>query len=322
MTNHTIDNSARDLGKVVLWQYDKAYNLLLVLDILRLYYDAAIKSFWDRWPVEVLDVRSCTEFGAMVWGSILGIRRPTIKDTSTGAYRAINLETYRRLLRASFYGFKANCSHYDILQYMKILFSASDDDSVCGVSLYDHADMSITYEPNEHYNEMDADQRAIFEQLGDEYLIYPLGIKQNTAVENFVFGLKGADKDSPVMEFSEGESFEAGDIVSHRDEEKGILLYRCVRSFSDLEWDEAKQFVTPVLNSNVRLYGGFSHDIDVESYKQFVAYQKGAFVSHDGSVYLCTDSVPEDANTDWQTVKYNFSETYRNVTLSSLRRID
>ena len=117
MTIHEIDNSAGDLRKVVLWQYDKAYRLLTVLHMMKTYYEGAIASFWSNWIYDVLNIDTCNDFGASVWGLVLGVKRLEVSEDIVGETikRPINLETYRSLLKASFCLLKSSCSISDIL---------------------------------------------------------------------------------------------------------------------------------------------------------------------------------------------------------------
>lgn len=121
MTTHVIDNSLSALGKTVLWQYDKAVRLLAVIKHLQVWYHCAVEQFWKYWVEKVLAVDTCDSFGCSIWGMMLGIERPMI-TASTGEKRLIVTSVYRKLLKASFYLYKADSSFGSIAGYLNILF--------------------------------------------------------------------------------------------------------------------------------------------------------------------------------------------------------
>lgn len=121
MTTHVIDNSLSALGKTVLWQYDKAVRLLAVIKHLQVWYHCAVEQFWKYWVEKVLAVDTCDSFGCSIWGMMLGIERPMI-TASNGEKRLIVTSVYRKLLKASFYLYKADSSFGSIAGYLNILF--------------------------------------------------------------------------------------------------------------------------------------------------------------------------------------------------------
>ena len=335
MTNHIIDNSLRNLGKTVLWQYDRAVRLLSILKHMQVMFHVAVEQFWDFWVDKVLGLEGSGEFGCIVWGLLLGVPRPVVEGAN-GQKHFIATSVYRRVLLGSFYLQKCNANCDDIHYYLETVFGIDgkgaltdwvievseygwtakvdewsrthcqryrelepfskgtiffyetnstywlclDDIAItdnmnfaflkqsgkirsatnaelrqmetvifrlydtngvcrktmgvtantlrismeyeqentrvtataerrrkCGVQVVDYGDMSISFVKSEFFNEMHADQKAIFEQLGDAFLPYPLGIRTNEPVSNWVFGL--ADNLSPngVEYYQAGRSY-------------------------------------------------------------------------------------------------------------------
>lgn len=122
MKIHIIDNSLKNLGKTVLWQYDRATRLLSVLKHMQVLYHCAVEQFWDWWMNKVLAIDSCGELGCIIWGMLLGVPRPVIKIGSAGDERPVVPAVYRRILKAAFYLMKSGCSYADIQGYLDILF--------------------------------------------------------------------------------------------------------------------------------------------------------------------------------------------------------
>lgn len=235
MTIHKIDNSAKDIGKVVLWQYDNAHNLLSLLAYFKDMFDACIKSFWDAWPQTVLAIDGCGAFGLSAWGLIIGIKRPTVHDD--GNTRTIDDETYRRLLKATFFRLRSYSSMEDIGTYLKFLFGTENG---IGVEVIDHKDMSAEFVKTVHFDGMYKDLRLLYEQHYEDVIHYPAGIRENVSPCDIVFGFHGQENDkyAPLTEYK------AGDIVYHLDDESGeIYNYRCLSDMSattNTGWETVK----------------------------------------------------------------------------------
>ena len=78
MTNPLLSNKINTDG-VILWQYDKAYNLIRLLQHWDQFAKASCEDFWDYFGNYVFAIDSADTYGLNVWGSLLGIPRPTIK---------------------------------------------------------------------------------------------------------------------------------------------------------------------------------------------------------------------------------------------------
>lgn len=333
MTNHVIDNSASDLKKVVLWQYDKAWRLLSILDMMKKYYDAAVTHFWDNWRLHVLDIDHCDDFGASVWGILLGVSRPFITDEVTGIHRVINIDTYRRILKAVFFRFKCSCAYDEIMGraddtsedneiligYLQILFSVGSDLSKVGVRLKDNMDMSIVYEKNEPYfSQMDKDQQAIFTQLGDEFLIYPAGIRYNTHKNTNIFALQYLEWS--ILTYQPNTTLMAGRYYRYS---YSIWLNTAnIERATNTGWDAVSRYMLKVGSADYFqqcTYMSYDEE-EVEEYSANRAYEYGSLIRHDAGdgsvVYMVTDDVTQIENTGWTALTYKIGTVSNTVCFS------
>lgn len=95
MTNQTIDNSADgEFGKVILWQYDKAENIVAFVKSFLGVHNTLTKDLWDRLQKE-LNVNTASDFGLSILGRLIGV--PRLKcDNGT----LLTTERYRQLIKA------------------------------------------------------------------------------------------------------------------------------------------------------------------------------------------------------------------------------
>ena len=135
MKNHVIDNSLKNLGKTVLWQYDRAVRLLAVLKHIQVMYHCAVEQFWDFWNARILSVDTMGDMGCAVWGIFLGVPRPTIKDDD-GSERLVATSVYRRILKGTFYLMKASSTFEEMLGYLEIVFGIEGKSSLSKWSIY------------------------------------------------------------------------------------------------------------------------------------------------------------------------------------------
>jgi hypothetical protein len=382
MKIHTIDNSLNNLGKTVLWQYDRAYRLLSLLKHMQVLYHCAVEQFWDFWTTKVLSIDTCGSLGCSVWGLLLGVPRPVIVEN--GEERLIATPVYRRILKGAFYLMKASSSFEDILGYLEIVFGIGGDDNLskwsvyvseygwttnvaelngeyqpkvsyqagdvvwyendnyngnwkfrsdiryvirgewtgkgeppetidipdpenpghtitvpfvinnswdsisayverttervatpdtlilklydpegicrkiggapnnslsisvsyefgdttitavatrrrkCGISLVDNNDMSMNYGKSEFYDEMHKDQKFLFEQKAEEFCPFPLGVKTNEPVGNWVFGLEGQTNEL----YQSGVAYSKGYIFGYEDENGDGCNWVCKEDIS------------------------------------------------------------------------------------------
>ena len=129
MKYHVIDNSLNNLGKTVLWQYDRAFRLLSILKHMQVLYHCAVEQFWDFWRTKILSIDTCNSFGCSIWGLFLDVPRPMIIDKN-GNERQIVPSVYRKLMKGAFYLMKADATFYDILGYVEIIFGISGENTL------------------------------------------------------------------------------------------------------------------------------------------------------------------------------------------------
>lgn len=226
MEIHEIDNSAKDYGKVVLWQYDKAYNLIRVLRLFRGIYNEIVRDFWDKWRNTTLSFGECDDFGIAVWGIFCGVPRFILPDYYDGQKwtfhnsKVLSLDLYRRVIFATMYLKRSKSSLTTIKKYIDIIFGTSkveDYDGIHrpedipytesegpnkryvesmlsftepGISVKDNGDMEIVYETNDKWYRMTDEQRRLYEFYKDQILVYPAGIKDNKPIEIKAFGFE------------------------------------------------------------------------------------------------------------------------------------
>lgn len=77
MTNPLLSNAISTDG-VLLWQYDKAYNLIRVLQKWDQFSKASCEDFWDYFGNAIFQIDEADTYGLNVWGLLMGIPRPTI----------------------------------------------------------------------------------------------------------------------------------------------------------------------------------------------------------------------------------------------------
>ena len=129
MTNHKIDNSIKDYGKVVLWQYDRAYRLLSILKHIQVLFVCAVERFWDFWREKALAIDTCGSFGHSVWGIFLGVPTPTIVD-ETGERRYVIPAVYKKILKGAFFLTKASSTFDNILTYLELVFGIDGNNNL------------------------------------------------------------------------------------------------------------------------------------------------------------------------------------------------
>lgn len=121
MKNFVVDNSLKNLGKAVLWQYDRAVRLLSIMKHMQVLFFCSIEQFWAKWMERVLSIDSCSEFGCIVWSALLGVPRPSVEG-SDGTLHQIAPSVYRRLLKGKYYLANATPSAESIQGYLEIVF--------------------------------------------------------------------------------------------------------------------------------------------------------------------------------------------------------
>ena len=71
MKKASIDLS-NDFRKALLWQYEEFPELKTLADQKDTWYQDNHVAFWENWITDVFDIRTCGDFGLVIWGIILG----------------------------------------------------------------------------------------------------------------------------------------------------------------------------------------------------------------------------------------------------------
>ena len=282
---------------------------------MKSYYDVSVKQFWDAWINDVLNIDTCNEYGAAIWGLVLGVERPRVDDSSSGVTenRVVGIKMYRKILKAAFLFYKQNCSMMDISEYLKLLFTVEGTDN-CGIKLMDNQDMSIVYEKSEFYDSMDLDQKLVFEQLHEQFIPYPLGIRFNDTVGGAYFGcycqmVASYLRYSPNIELSEDE------LYFHYDAESSLGLYRPKATISadiNTSWEAVSDKMTMLNKEDAQIHASFAEK-NAPAYETGVAYAVGETAFHDNGIYICTQNITAGQNRSWESVKTWFTECFENV---------
>ena len=83
MTNPILNNYIGN-EEVILWQYDKAVNLINLIAKWNGWAKVSCEDFWNYFGNKMFPINQADTYGLNVWGNLLGIPRPTIKIPKTG----------------------------------------------------------------------------------------------------------------------------------------------------------------------------------------------------------------------------------------------
>lgn len=167
MKTVTLDNSINILA-AILWQYDKAPNLIALLGAMNDFATLSTKNFWDYYANSVFNIKNADSFGLSVWGSIIGITRPSV--TINGITAPISDNLYRRILLGKFFLYNSNFSMADLNSYLKIVFDNR-------ITVTDGLDMSINYVVS---GTLDNEEAALIASNSSLIYEYPAGVKSNS----------------------------------------------------------------------------------------------------------------------------------------------
>ena len=78
MTNPVLNNNIAT-DSVILWQYDKAYNLIRLIQAWNEFAKVSCTDFWNYFGNSIFPIDRADTFGLNAWGNMLGIPRPTIR---------------------------------------------------------------------------------------------------------------------------------------------------------------------------------------------------------------------------------------------------
>lgn len=165
MTNrvYTTDTSI-NLGDCFLWQYDLANRLKSLMQAKQKFYKQSVSDFWLNWTTNVFNINTANTFGLSLWGSLLGITRPSYEDN--GQLVPFTDEQYRTLIKGRLLLMNSNGSIKDLNAYLNFLFPSKP------VFVVDYGNMHISlifyYQPTNQ-------ELAII--LSDGFLPRPVGVK-------------------------------------------------------------------------------------------------------------------------------------------------
>lgn len=189
MTNQTIDNGVGDsLGRAILWQYDKADNLVNICKSLQSFFDNSTKSLWDKYQTEI-NVDDATDYGLSLLGSLIGCYRPD----------GISTELFRKFVKAKFRLAMSDFSVYDINEYLYSIFG----DAAYVVDNGAKLDTDIGYAPmtirfNVDKTKLNAELKTLVESNPEFCLIYPVAVNDGSSFDHIIFGFDGQQEIEPT----------------------------------------------------------------------------------------------------------------------------
>ena len=195
MTNHTIDNSADgEFGKVILWQYDKAENLVALIKSFLGIHDSATKNLWDKMLTE-LDVDTASEFGLSILGSLLGV--PWIEHDGS----RMSVDLYRRWIKAWAVLIRTDFTRPDVQEffnavthdndgnYVEITDSSTSEDLVMATSLCAVEKSGDSYTVSSDGQDLKSIANAI--KNASNANGHPAAVFSKDAVHDVIFGFDG-----------------------------------------------------------------------------------------------------------------------------------
>jgi hypothetical protein len=204
MQNNFIDNSV-DLLEPILWQYDNAPNLIAFRNLLRDFSREYTTQFWNNFIKDIFRLDTANEFGLSIWGILLGVPRVVTDENGS----KLDLEVYRKVLKAKLFILGSNCSTAAFNKYVKMVFdwkcSISDGyiNQVAGSSpgekineypsskdvsedsYYINRIMTMKYNYSGLDNVKDKDLIAV----KDIMAVYPAGVRDNDEHSDILIGL-------------------------------------------------------------------------------------------------------------------------------------
>ena len=172
MTNQTIYNGAdTEFGKVILWQYDKAENLIMLIKSFLGIFDNATKLLWDKYAEEV-DVDTATDYGLAILGTLIGCYRPDYNNSP------ISTELYRRFIKARFQLSRSNYSVDAINEYLKTIFGDA-------ISVIDNHNMSISWSVDR--SKLIDEELYCIDSLPSFTFPFPAAVRDDTIFDEVLF---------------------------------------------------------------------------------------------------------------------------------------
>lgn len=171
-----------DLNGVYLWQYEQADTVKKLIENKQKFLKENVEDFWDNWIKNVFNIDTADSFGLNIWGTILGVGRPSYVDE--GQTIDFSDEQYRRVLKGRILLMLSNGSVSSINAYLNYLFP---DKPVFAVDYYDMS-LNIVF-----YYTPDASEMAVIQM--DGFLPRPAGVEVNYVIipPDEVFGFDGQE---------------------------------------------------------------------------------------------------------------------------------
>lgn len=189
MTNQVIDNSSdAEFGKIILWQYDNAENLIETIKSFLGIYNVTTRDLWNKYQEEI-DVDRATDYGLSILGTLIGFNRTTLKDGSS-----ISIELYRRMIKARFQLSLTGYTIKDINKYLDTVFEGH-------VNCIDNYDMSLSYTYKDE--NLTAEELELITTQVDYCLPFPAAVRIKDDVEWIIFGFDGQQFDPGVGGFDD-----------------------------------------------------------------------------------------------------------------------
>lgn len=140
MTNPILNNNIENTS-VILWQYDKAWNLISLIESWNKFARESCKYFWDKFwgNNETFEngtffIDQADTFGLNIWGQMLGIPRPVVNGKNVAnddvINDAISDDLYRRVLKARFFMMTHKPTVPNYNKFLSILWGAIDNTKV------------------------------------------------------------------------------------------------------------------------------------------------------------------------------------------------
>ena len=171
-----------DLNGVYLWQYEQGENVKKLIENKQKFLKKNVEDFWNDWILNVFNIDTATEFGLEIWGTILGVGRPSYEED--GETIIFSDEQYRRVLKGRILLMLSDGTIKSINEYLNYLFP---DKPVFAVDYYDMS-LNIVF-----YYTPDASEMAVIQM--DGFLPRPAGVEVNYYIvpPDEVFGFDGQE---------------------------------------------------------------------------------------------------------------------------------
>lgn len=187
MTNPVLNNNIAT-DSVILWQYDKAYNLIRLIQSWNAFAKVSCTDFWNYFGNSIFPIDRADTFGLNAWGNMLGIPRPTINipvgldggsDAVTNGYdengymvlsvedgwKVVTIKNtlYRGLLKGRFFMMCHSPTVPNYNKYLAIVFGAFDAERQGDISydIFDEYGNVKTYTDSDSSDAMDIPARYV-----------------------------------------------------------------------------------------------------------------------------------------------------------------